>query len=328
MVGNFLDTLVDNEKQQIKDKIGILIDLLKEWARRYPSLRPVIPMITLTTAVALPQASISDALAWAQAVAWIFLVDYKADPRTFTHKDMRLKAEQWHSMTSNWPTAGMDDGSELTTILADITSNMSKSCLFESLQEYWALRLRNHVLGVAQEFQNALEYGERGPRALPSLDEYLRVGVQSVGYPFLGSMAMIFHRDSSIIKHIELVSEILECAGAALRLYNDVATLDKEIQMGEVNSILVVYHTMLDRRPDVVKESVLSEAKQRVLHLADSYAHRCYDLVGQLKTDSGQFEMISYRLVALHAYFYGHTEQDYHTTSLAKVCQMLGDRTS
>jgi hypothetical protein len=325
MVRNFLNALAKKEKQLIKDRTNALVDLLENWAQQYPKLGPVIPMIALTSAVAMPYVSITDAFAWARAIAWIFLVDYKADPQTFTYQDMQQKATQWYSIAIDWPASKVDTGDELTAELADITNDMSKSCLFETLREYWAVRLQDHVLNVAQECQNALEYTHHGPHTLPSLDDYLRIGIRSVGYPFVGSLAMILHRDSSVLECIEQINEILECAGAALRLYNDIATLDKEIQAGEVNSIMVVYHTLLDKESGPTEESVLSEAKQYILRLADSYAQTCYNLVEQLGTDSKQFEVMSYQLVALHAHFYGHTEQDYHTTSLEKVHQMFSE---
>jgi hypothetical protein len=326
---NFLDTLGAKEKQCIKDRTGVLINLLGEWAQRHPLIRPVrLPMIALTTATVMPRVSIPNALTWAQTVAWIFAIDDKADPQTFTPEDMRHKAEQWYSTASNWPASDVDDSDELTMIVVDMTRDLSKSRMFEPLRKYWALRLRNHIRGVAQKFQDALEYRDHGPRALPSLDRYLRVGVHSMGFPFLGSMAMIFHEDFSVMGRVKPISKAMECASTALRLYNDVATLSKEIQVREVNPILIVYHAMLCESPNAIGENVLSEAKQRILRLADSYAQRCCDLVGRLKTDSGQIEETSYRLVALHAYFYGHTEQDYHTTSLAKMYQMFDGSTS
>jgi hypothetical protein len=325
MVSNFLDTLAAEKKQDIKNRTGILVDLLGEWAQQHPAMRAPIPTIALTAAVAMPRVSVPDALTWAQAIAWIFIADYKADPQAFTPQDMLHRAEQWYSIASNWPTCDVDDSDELTMIVVDMTRDLSSSPMFKPLREYWASRVRSHFVGFAQRFQYSLEYRDHGPQALPSLDGYLRAAIESVGWPFLGSMAMIFHRDSSVMEHLEPISEILECAGAALRLYNDIATLNKEIRIRDVNSILIMSHELLSENPNTALERVMPEAKQRILQLADSYAQKCYRLIGQLKTDSGQIEETCSRILDLYSYFHGYTEQDYHTTPLAKIYQMVDD---
>jgi hypothetical protein len=284
-----------------------------------------MPMIALTAAVVLSQVPLPVVLAWAQMIVWIFAIDDLANAQVLMPKDMRRKAKEWYSLVANWPpTGGVNSRDELTVILMDLAHIMSRSSLFGPLCEYWATRLRSHVEGMAQEFQYSLDYREYGPEAFPSMDEYLRGGIDSMGYPFLGAMVMILCDDSSVMDHIELISKMMDHASLALRLYNDVATLDKEIKICEINPILMVYHDLLDKNQDIVKEDVLAKAKQRILKLADSYAQKSYELAKKFKTDSGQIEETSCRLVAMHAYFYGRVEQDFHTTSQTKMYQMFG----
>lgn len=322
MASNFLDTLSAEEKQRIRDRTDTLIELLEKWARQYPLMRTIrIPTVALVTATVLPRLSISDALTVAQVTLWIFEVDDKADKRIFTLEEMRRRAEQWCSIANRGPSNKVDDSDELTAILLEIRKELSKSHLFEPLREYWANSVRCLIETMTQEYQYGLQYNAHGACALPSLHKYLHD--DSLGMYLWQSAVLILLRDSSVIEHFGPISKVIKYAGVAIRLYNDVRTCDKEIREGGINSILIMYHTMLGRNLSIAKENVLTKAKQYVLQLADSYAQRCYDLVGQLQTDSGQFEETTYRLVAFHAYFYGHSEHDYHTTSLAEAYEML-----
>jgi hypothetical protein len=323
MTKTFFDTLSPQEKQRIWERTETLADVLDNWARQYTAIRATrIPTAALVTALVLPRMPLSDSLLIAQTILWIFGVDDKTDERTLTLVEIHRKAEQWCSIAADGPGAEMDDD-ELTLILLDLRRELAKCCLFEPLREYWASRLRLLVETMAQEYQYGLRYHADGPQALPSLDEYLRVGTHSIGVPFWKSTALILLKDSSVIEHFEPITQVIEYAGAAIRLYNDIRSFDKEIREGGINSILIKYHLLLGRHPSVPEEAIWAEAKQYVLQLADSYAQRCYDWVRQYKTDSQQFEEIVARIVAFHAYFYGHSQHDYHLASLPDAYECL-----
>jgi hypothetical protein len=316
VVGNFLSTLSVQEKQRIKERTDTLVKLLAEWARRYACIRPSrIPMTALTTAVALPRLSVPDVLTTAQMILWIFGVDDKADEQIFTLEEMRRKTEQWHLIARYGQSDGADASDELTSILLQMREKLSKSPTFEPLCEYWASRLRIIFEAMAQEYRYALEYKADGRCALPSLDEYVRGGTHSIGFPLWGATVLILLKDYSVVKHLESISEATEYTGATIRLYNDVRTLEKEIQEKSINSIIILYHAILARNPNASRESAIHEAKQYILQLADSYAQKCRELLAKIRTDSRQFEESTSNIVALHAYFYGHSEYDYHTTS-------------
>jgi hypothetical protein len=324
MAGSFFDTLSVKEKQRIKERTDTLIDMMKEWTRRYPFIRTTrIPMASLLVATALPKISIPDALIAAQMTLWLFGVDDIADERIATLAEMRHRAEQWHSIASHGPGEDIDDNDDLTMVLLDMMENLSKSHLFKPLREYWAFHVRLLVETMIKEYEDWLAYNAH--RVLPSLDEYLHNGLYTIGLPCWSATALILHRDSSVIEHFEPINEAIEQASIAARIYNDVRTFDRETQEGSsLNSILITYHTMLNRDPNTTEENALTEAKQYVLQLADAYAQRFYDLAGQLETDSGQFEETTSRVVAFHAHFYGRSEHDYHITSQPEINEMLG----
>jgi hypothetical protein len=325
---DFFDTLSAQEKQRIRDRSGSLVDCLEQWARQYTSLRASrIPTAALATAVVVPRMSPSDSLSMARMILWIFGVDDRVDGHKMTPAEMRRAAMQWYLIANDGPGNGLNNDDELTRILIEMRRDLSSAHLFDPLREYWASRLRLLVLTMAREYQYGTQYNTYGPRALPSFDEYLRGGTHSIGLPFWQATALILLRDSSVLEHFEPIDEAITHAGAAARLYNDVRTLDKEIQEGGMNSVLIVYQAMLQGDLDSTGEGSLDEAKQYVLQQADSYAEKCYDLLGWIDTDSGQVEETIFRLIAFHAYYYGR-EYDYHITSLAEAYAMIGTDTS
>jgi hypothetical protein len=328
MRSDFFDTLSAQEKQCVRDRSGVLVDCLEQWACQYASLRPSrIPTAALATAVVVPRMSLSDSLSMARMILWIFGVDDRVDEHKMTLVKMQRIARQWYVIASHGPGDSPNNDNELTRILVEMRRELSSAHLFDPLREYWASRLRLLVITMAREYQYGIQYSTYGPRALPSFDEYLRGGMHSIGLPFWQATALILLRDPSVIEHFEPIDEAITYAGAAARLYNDVRTLDKELQEGGVNSVLIALQAMLKRNVKSTKEGALDRAKQYVLQQAGSYAQKCYDLLDRFDTDSGQVEETIYRLIAFHAYYYG-CEYDYHSTSLAEAYAMIGAETS
>jgi hypothetical protein len=259
----------------------------------------------------------------AQMILWVFGVDDEGDERLITLAEMRRKAEKWYLIAKNGPENDVDTSDELTAILLEMMDNLSRSSMFESLREYWASRLRILVEAMAQEYEYGLQYGAHGVRALPTLDEYIRGGIHSIGFPLWGTTVLILLRDPSVVNHLESIERAMEYAGAAGRLYNDIRTLDRELQESNINSIVVVYRALLNENPNMAEKEALSEATQHILRLADSYAQRCYDLLGQIHTDTGQIEETIFHVTNFNAYFYVDGRQDYHTASLATARECL-----
>jgi hypothetical protein len=325
LAANFLDTLSAEEKHHIKDRTSALMEILQQWAQQHHFIRATrIPAAALVAALALPRIPLADSLLVTQMMLWIFAVDDIADERIVTLADMRRKTEQWCLIANHGSSSEYDD---LTIILLEMRKKLSKSRLFEPLREYWVSRLRLLGETMIQEYQDGLQYDATcGTNSLPSLDKYLHNGIHSIGLPFWKSTVLILLQDTSVIQQFKPINQAIEYAGAAVRLYNDVRSLDKEIREGNINSIIIKYHMILETIPSTSKEEALAEARQHILQLADSYAQRCYEQVEQPKTTSGQFEEATTRIVAFHAYFYGRSEYDYHTTSQAAAHDILGGK--
>lgn len=322
MARSFFDTLSAKEKQHIKERTDTLIDMLGDWASQYSLIRMIrTPPVALLTATVAPQIALLDSLLVAKLILLIFGIDDMADERVVTLAELQRKTEQWCLIANHGSNGEVNDRDQPGTILSELREELSEFRLFEPLREYWSSSIRHLFDAMVQEYRYGLQYGAGGAHALPSLDEYLSWGLHSISVPFWALTVLIILGDSSVVERFESIDEAIKYAGAAIRLLNDLRTFDKEMRENNMNSVVIAYHAMLDRNPNGTEEGTLSEAKQYVLQLADSYAQRCYDWVGQIRTESKQFEEAISRLVAFNADFY--SERDYHTTSLAEVYEML-----
>jgi hypothetical protein len=316
---SFFDALDERERVYIRDRTNALVKALEEWIQQYPLVRPTrILTASLETATTMPRTSFSDALLAAQMILWIYALDDVCDDQLFTIAELQDKVDQWCLIASQG-SSSIDANDNLATMLADMRSKLLDSPVFDPLRKYWTDCLRLLVEAMIQEYQYGLQYSSHGAKVLPSLDEYLQGGIHSIGLPFWMATVLILLKDSSVLECFGPVRETIHNLGAALRLYNDMRTFDKEVREGGVNSILITYCGLLDREPDVDEERALFEARQVVLRLADSYTQKCCGLVEQLGTDSKQIEECVTKLVGLYGEFYGHSEQDCDITSLGQV---------
>jgi hypothetical protein len=302
MTKNFFNTLSATGIRKIEERKDALTSLMEGWTLRYSFIRPVrISQTALVIATVMPQLAQSCSTLMTKLTLWVFGVDDMIDEGAFSLAELQERIiEQWYLIANGSSHNGIVDSDELATMLSEIRKDLSEYRLFEPLCEHWSANVRFLVEAMAKEYQYGLQYNTSGACALPSLDRYLQHGIYSSGVPLLASTLSIILNDPSVGQCIDSINEPIECASAAMRLYNDVQTFEKETQESKINSVLIVYHAMLDENPGATEQSV-SRAKHYVSQMASSYAQRCYNLTRKIGTESRQFEEIIHRLVAFHA---------------------------
>jgi hypothetical protein len=333
VTGDFFDTLSVQDKQLIAETTDTLVEMLREWTAQYPIIRPSrIPTAALSTALvlatAVPRIPCVNCLTLPKLALWTFGVDDVTDERVVPLAEAQRKAEEWCLIASHGSSNPIkneiDDNDELTAILLEVRNELSEFRLFEPLHEHWAYGLRILLEGILQEYRYGLDYSARRAQALPSLEEYLSYSLGSIGVILWSLTVFIILSDPATMENFESISKVLWNASVAIRLYNDLQTYDKEVEEDNINSVVITHFGMLNKNPSASAESLLCEAKQRVLQLANSYAQRSFSLTRQIQTDSGQIEKILHNTVAFHIDFYD--ELDYHTASLVEIDEMLDGR--
>ena len=327
MTGSFFTTLNHDEKQRVTETTDALAKMLKDWVPHYPILRPTrIPMAALSTALAfasaVPCLPAAEYLSLSKMTLWIFGVDDITDERLVGLSDIQRQADEWYSIARDGTLNKAVDGDGLTMILEEMRAELAQSHLFEPLHEQWAASLRDVLEGIIQEYRYGQAYTAYGPQTFPTFDEYVHYGRCSIGVPLWGLTVLIILGDPAAKENFESASEAIRYAGAAIRLYNDLKSYDKEVLEGNINSVTIIEDQLRAKKdPQSTAASLLAEAKQAVLQLADSYAQQCYDLTEQVQAGSRQFQEAIARTVSFHAYFY--QAHDYHLTSLADVLAMF-----
>jgi hypothetical protein len=329
----FFDTLSAQDKQLIAETTDTLVEMLKEWTVQYPVIRPSrVPTAALTAALVfatvVPRIPCAECLTLPKLGLWTFGVDDVTDERLVPLAEVQRKAGEWCLIASYGSSSTIkdkiDDNDELTAILLEVRDELSRFRLFEPLREHWAHGMRILLDGIVQEYRYGLDYSARRDRALPSLEEYLHYSLGSIGVILWLLTVLIILSDPATMENFESISKVLLNASIALRLYNDLRTYDKEVEEDNINSVVIAHFEMLNRNPSASVESLLGEAKQYVLQLANSYAQRSFSLTRQIRTESGQIEKVLRNTVAFHIDFYD--ELDYHTASLMEIGEMLDGR--
>ena len=323
MVNGFFDTLDAVEKVKAQETVVALTRVMEGWAPRYSSVLPIrIPAIALHNVAIMPQLNILASALIGKLTLWIFGIDDVIDDRRVSLEELRQGlAQRWCQIASGDSYAETDDGDQLAAMLGEIRKELSGYPLFKSLSAEWSTNVRLLIESGVRQYQYALEYEAHGPKALPTLDEYLQNGIYTIGIPWWALTLAIVLDDSSVMEHWGVMEEVARSTSAAVRLYNDVQSLDKELQENNVSSVIIKYHGILGRNSQVTEESSLSEAKQYIWQMADSYTQKCYDLTRSTRTKSGQFEAIMHRMAAYNAFFYhGY---DYNNTPMVKINEIL-----
>lgn len=320
-------TLTDEEKQRTHEKAQELIPLLSSWASGYPVVRAKrIPPVAVLIATVLPLLPQPAALIVGKLILFIFAVDDLADERLLSLEDFIQAGRIWHDVALHGKTdlPPVDDSS-LTKMIAEIRGDLSQFSLFSKYVSLWASRLSQLCEAMANEYIYGLEHQKSGGKKLPGFDEYLAGGIHSVGFPFWGTSILILLSEPETLAHLNKIENTILQTGAAIRLYNDVRTYEKEVQEANINAITILQNAIAVENGNCISANLFQQAHDGVLSLARQYAEKCLFAAGQPVSETGQFEIMIRRIVAFHANFYGSRKHrfDYHTISSSDSFSMI-----
>lgn len=323
---NLYNDFSQAEKRKIQENAKDLAALLSIWITCHPIIRARrVPPVALLVATVLPNLTVQLSILVGKIILFIFTVDDVADERLLSYVDFTNYSKTWEEIARSGNTVPLPDkDGDLSVILAEIRSELAEFPLFSALSELWVNRLHLLTEAMAQEYEYGLRYHVSGKSALPGFDEYLENGIHSVGFPFWGTSVLILLSDPFTLDNLELLNEIILCTGAAIRLYNDVRTYEKEVREGNINAVTLMEHALMTERKDLSPQHRLELAREKVLQQANAYAVKSCAQATVHHVHTSQFEEMVRRIVAFHAYFYGSRQhnQDYHTITPSETFLM------
>lgn len=323
---NIYANLSEAEKLEIHENARQLSGLLSIWCSCYPVIRAVrIEPVSVLVASVLPRFSMQQLLLASKIILFIFAIDDLADERLISYRAFRERSKVWAKIlrTGEVPPELQDD--DLCAILREVYNEISLCPHFNQLQSLWLTRFAGLTEGMQYEYAEGLRFTVGGRETLPPLREYIEYGINSAGTPWWSTSILVMLSEPEILDQIEAIQEIIRNTGAAIRLYNDARTFRKEIQETNVNSVLIVQHTLQKNNRSLTDDTALEQAHDIIRTLAGEYAQKSEDLVSRIRTGTGYLEMMIRRLVGFHAYFYGSRRHamDYHTISQSDAFALI-----
>lgn len=320
-------TFSDVEKQQIHVAAQELEKLLRIWAPLYPIVRAGrIPPVSVLIATVLPELPSHLSLLVGKLILFIFAVDDAADERLLSYVEFLQAVAAWDEIARYGHAAHpFERDGGLSGMLYEIRRELAQSSTFPGLSALWASRLSQLARAMANEYEYGLRYQAAGKETLPSLDTYIEGGIHSVGFPFWGTSVLILLSEPVFQEHLYPINEILIQTGAAIRLYNDVRTYQKEVAENNINALTILQNTLERKHPEFSDKQRFEKAQDTVIHLANQFAEKCTDMADQFNAGTGRFEQMIRRIVAFHANFYGSRSHnhDYHTISSSDTYSLL-----
>lgn len=324
---NIYRTLTGVEKMKIQEKAQELSNLLSLWASYYPFIRAKrVPPVAVLVATVLPDLPVNALLLVGKLILFIFAVDDLADEHLLSYAEFNQAAKIWQEIARFGQTNKQAGGDQsISEMVFEIRSELSQLPLFHDLVDVWSHRLGQLCDAMAEEYAYGLRYKASAGETLPVIDEYIKGGIHSVGFPFWGTSVLILLGEPTILVNLEKINEIILQTGAAIRLFNDVRTYEKEVREDNINAITILQNMQIVRDAVLSDEEQLQQAKDDVLTLAGQYTKKCFSLTEQMVTKTGRFEMMIRRIVAFHANFYGSRKHtfDYHTISSSDSFSMI-----
>lgn len=323
---NLYNDFSQAEKRKIQENAKDLAALLSIWTSCHPIIRARrVPPVALLVATVLPNLPVQLSLLVGKIILFIFTVDDVADERLLSYADFTNYSKAWEDIACNGSTDPLPEkDGDLGVMLIEIRSELAEFPLFSVLSDLWVNRLHLLTEAMAREYEYGLRYHVSGKSALPGFDEYLENGIHSVGFPFWGTSVLILLSNPLALDNLEPLNQIILCTGAAIRLYNDVRTYEKEVREGNINAVTLMEHALMTERQGLSPQHRLELAQEKVLQRANEYAEKSCAQAGIHQGHTGQFEEMIRRIVAFHAYFYGSRQhnQDYHTITPAETFWM------
>lgn len=237
---------------------------MRQWAEEYPALFSAKPFdgalfstLALATAFSGPWLDHRQQRMANRATLWAFGLDWQVDYVATSEPEAAAIAERCTAVASG---ADPVPGDDLTAFLAAIRDELAGSDAYPLLGPVWRDELGRTLAAMVREHQ----WKGEGVRR-PSFEEYLD-NADNLGFSFV-ILAHWIHTDPAPsgvdIEDVRMASWLVQCV---IRLLNDLATYDRDVQWGDLNALLLG-----PDRTDVARhvERLAADARVRISHLRD-----------------------------------------------------------
>lgn len=210
---------------------------MRQWAERYPGLFSAKPFdetlfstLALATAFSGPWLDRGQQRMANRVALWCFGLDWLVDYVATSEAEAALIAQRCLAVAGG---ADATPGDDLTAFLAEIRDELATAGGYATLGPMWRDELGRMLAAMVREHQ-----WKPAGAARPSFEEYLD-NADNLGFSFV-FMAHWIHTDPAPsgvdIDGIRMASWAVQ---RVIRLLNDLATYERDVQWGDLNALLL-----------------------------------------------------------------------------------------
>ncbi|MEV5825785.1 terpene synthase family protein [Spirillospora sp. NPDC052242] len=223
---------------------------LEKWAESYPVLFSARPFdgrlfgtVAMANAFGAPWESADRLRIAVRASLWVFGADWVVDYCAETRDDVASVVRACTAVPDR-PASGSRPGtepataaSELARCLADLQDDLASVPAFESGERLWRRQLERYLTAMAREWEWKARFQE-DPGTAPSFEEYV-ANADNFGSSLVNVAHWIFTGDRRTLDHLDELWRVGEEVQRVLRLLNDLATYERDVTWGDLNSLML-----------------------------------------------------------------------------------------
>jgi hypothetical protein len=267
---------------------------LQECAAKYPALFSAKPFgptvfsgVALANAFGSPRATAAQIRIAARTALWAFAVDWLMDYVATSRDEIDAIVSGCEAVGDGAPP---DPDVPVQGFLAELRDELARRPGWAAQYPVWREHLRRYLLANAREWDwKAARTAGDDTAALPSLEDYL-ANADNFGSSLVNVSHWIDNQAVGTAGDLERLAEASAEVQRALRLLNDLATYERDVAWGDLNSL------MLGLTPGDVRQRIAASVA------------RCEELIEPLTADFPAEADYLIRQIGYSSGYYGSTD--------------------
>lgn len=215
---------------------------LRKCAAEYPDLFPAEPFgptifsgVSMALAFGSPKAKAARIRMAARITLWAFAADWLLDYVATSRAEIDAIVAGCGAVGDG---AAPDPGAPIQVLLAALRDELAGRPGWAAQYPVWREHLQRYLLANAREWEWKAARAAHGDGALPSLKEYL-TNADNIGATFVNVSHWIDNEAVETAGELRRLAEAGDEVQRALRLLNDLATYERDLAWGDLNSLML-----------------------------------------------------------------------------------------
>src|SRR5437868_12520707 len=197
----------------------------------------LISGVTLANAFGSPWCTAAELSVACRMSLWVFAADWLVDYIAKTREDIDSVTQACLTVADG---AAPHPDVPLARLLAEIRDDLAARPAFAHLHEQWRIQLERYLSAMTREWKWKSVLA-RGDRPAPTFAEYLD-NADNFGSSFVNVSHWIFTAEPGTLRHFGALWTVSGQVQKVLRLLNDLATYQRDLDWGDLNPMALGVH--------------------------------------------------------------------------------------